>query len=99
MGHAISGIKNEGTKAQKEVASLNRSAFNPRCFAIYNALHAHDCNAFSCGNGNGRRFSKMQLLNALDYFGDEEELAPEREFVTDCLANLDENEEIYIGFY
>ena len=99
MGHIISGIKNHGTEQKKEVAYLNRSAFNPVCFAIYSALEAHDCNAFSCGNGTGRNFSKENLLNALDYLGTEEKLEDERAFIKDCLANLDENEEIYIEFF
>ena len=99
MGHIISGIKNHDTEQKEEVAYLNRSAFNPVCFAIYSALEAHDCNAFSCGNGTGRNFSKEKLLNALDYLGTEEKLEDERAFIKDCLANLDKNEEIYIEFF
>ena len=99
MGHIISGIKNHGTEHKVEVAYLNRSAFNPVCFAIYSALEAHDCNAFSCGNGTGRNFSKEKLLNALIYLGTEEMLEAERAFINDCLTNLDENEEIYIEFF
>lgn len=99
MGHDIYGFKNHGKPDETEVAYLRRSAFNSKCFEIYNALDAQDCNGFSSGNGDGRLFSEEKLKRALAYLKDEEDLEPERKFIADCLANLDENGQIYVGFY
>ena len=97
MGHDISGYKT--TDKENEVAYLRRGAFNDLNSEIYNALNCHDCSGGVSGNGSEREFTKDELIKALEYLGNKEELEPERKFVADCLANIDESGKILVGFY
>ena len=97
MGHDISGYKT--TDKENKIAYLRRGAFNGLNSEIYNALNCHDCSGGVSGNGSEREFTRDELLKALEYLGDNEDLEPERKFVNDCLENLDENGKILVGFY
>lgn len=99
MGHDIYGYIDYGKQFETEVAYLRRSAFSTQKNEIYKALNCESCNAGVSGNGNVRVFSKQDLLSALEYLGDNPDLEPERDFIQDCLANLDELETIIVGFY
>ncbi len=97
MGHDISGYKT--TDKENEIAYLRRSAFDGLKSKIYIALNCIDCSGGVSGNGSEREFTQDELLKALEYLGKKKELEPERNFIDDCLANLDENKKIIIGFY
>ena len=97
MGHDISGYKT--TDLENEIAYLRRSAFSDYKSVIYKALNCEDCSGGVSGNGTEREFTQEELLKAKEYLGNKEALAPEKIFILDCLANLDENKKIIIGFY
>lgn len=97
MGHDISGFKTNETK--DEIAYLRRGAFHNLNGAIYNALGCRECNGGMSGNGKERLFSKEELIKALVFLGEKEYYEPERKFITDCLANIDKDENVLIGFY
>lgn len=95
MGHDIYGQINK--KDKSSIAYLRRGAFNILNNEIYNALNAQEYNANCSGCGEGRAFTKKELLKA-DRYLDDGDLEPEREFIADCLDNLDNNDNIYIYF-
>ena len=97
MGHDISGFKTNDT--ENEIAYLRRGAFNELKSTIYNALDCHECNGGVSGNGSEREFSKDELIKAFDFLGVDEDYEPERKFISDCLANVDENGNVLVGFY
>jgi hypothetical protein len=99
MGHDISAYANYLTEEETEVAYLRKNMTNPFKNEIYKALDCEACNAGVSGNGSVRVFLKQDLLSALKYLGDNPDLEPERKFIHDCLANLDELESIIVGFY
>ena len=97
MGHVIIGYKT--TDKENEIAYFRRRAFNDLSSEIYNALNCHDCSGGGSGNGSQREFTKDEMLKALEYLGNKEELEPERKFVADCIANIDESGKILVGFH
>lgn len=97
MGHDIYGYQT--TDKETEIAYLSRSAFNPLNSKIYSALECEDCSGGVSGIGVEKEFNKYELLKALEYIGDNEELDPERDFLNGCLKNLDDNNNILISFY
>lgn len=97
MGHDISGFKT--TDKENEIAYLRRCAFNDLNSVIYDALDCHECNGGVSGNGQEREFTEKELTKALDYLGSNEAYEPERKFIQDCLANVNENGKIIVGFY
>lgn len=97
MGHDILGYKT--TDKESEIAYLRRGAFNPLKNEIYKALECEDCNGGVSGIGIEKQFNKDELLKALEYIGDNQDLDLERCFLEDCLKNLDENNNILISFW
>ena len=96
MGHDIFGFKTKRSRTQ--VAYLRRSAWNSLGRKIYEALEAEKFDGGCSGIGDKETFTKAQLLEALDYLRDDEDLEPERDFINDCLANLNAKNEIVILF-
>lgn len=91
-----------GYKGKKEVAYLNRGAFNPLNGEIYDALRAQDFNNGCSGNGEKKIFTATQLQGALDHINERNskgQLDPEKKFLEDCLANLDSAGCVEIRFY
>jgi hypothetical protein len=44
-------------------------------------------------------FQKTNLLRRWTFLGTNEDYEPERKFITDCLANIDKNGNVLVGFY
>jgi hypothetical protein len=97
MGHQISAYKS--TDIQKEVAYLGRSACDPHRSQMYFALNCLEFYAGSNGIGAERTFTRQEMLAAMDYLKSIEELDEEREFVSSCLDNMEEEGIILISFY
>jgi hypothetical protein len=97
MGHDISGYKI--TDKENEIAYLGRNAYDGLNVEIYNSLNCLHCSGGVSGNGSEMDFTKEELLKALEYLGDNENLEPERKFVKDCLENIDEDSKILVRFY
>ena len=96
MGHDIFGFKTKRSRTQ--IAYLRRGAWNSLGRKIYEALKAEKFDAGCSGCGEKETFTKVQLLEALDYLRDDDELEPERDFISDCLANLNKDDRIVILF-
>lgn len=98
MGHDIFALKKN---FEGEVAYLRRGAFNSLNAIIYKALEATKHYGEFSGLGTDEKFNKERLDKAMSYLIslNNPELTNEIKFITDCLANLDENNEIIIGFY
>lgn len=112
MGHDIYAIKTEDTKGEfpelsKKVAYLRRSCFCVDRGVIYKVLKAEKHYGGVSGNGAWQNFNKSQLNNALEKLGDSGinpnsgyfGYVDQKEFIQNCLKNLDEKEEIVIGFF
>ncbi len=96
MGHYTSGFKT--SNKENEIATLFRSAIDELNITIYNALVCHEYDSIVSGNGNGRVFTRNQLINALDYLSTKEDVEREYTFLTDCLANIDKEGKVLIVF-
>lgn len=99
MGHDIAAFKKDFEG--EEVAYLRRDAFSSLNSIIYKALEATKHYGGVSGLGGNEKFSKERLDKAMSYLIsiNNSELTNEIKFITDCLANLDENNEVIIGFY
>jgi len=96
MGHDIFGFK--PSDQENAIAYLRRNAFDKLNITIYNALDCHECNGRVSGKGNGRVFTRNQLINALDYLSTKENVEREFKFLKDCLANIDKEGKVLIAF-
>jgi len=72
--------------AQEETAYLRRGAFNNLGREIYKALDATQYDAGCSGNGEDVYFTQQQIADSLKRLPQGEQLEPEREFLSDCLA-------------
>lgn len=84
MGHDIFGCLPEDR--DNDVAYLRRGAGNPLARHIYQAFNAEAHNGGVSGDGGDERYAPEQLRAALARLPNDEQLAPERRFLEDCLA-------------
>jgi hypothetical protein len=99
MSHAIVAYagKPKEDVIQESIARLDRGAFNPLARAIYRALDAQEFDNGCSGCGDEKYFSLPELESALLRLPASEELALERGFLRDCIAQGEAG--VTIGFW
>lgn len=96
MGHDIFGHRNEND--EQEIAYLRRGAFNQAAREIYRALDCTDLDGGCSGIGEGRHFTRDQLVAAVKSLPPSDELQPEVTFLWDCInKGGDQGAFIYFG--
>lgn len=94
MGHDIYGIR-PSRKGQNSwdtrSAYLGRTAFDPLNDSIYKILGCMDFYGGVSGTGEEKIFTGEELMIAKAFIPDGDTLEYEREFLQDCIDNLEEN--------
>lgn len=88
MGHDINGFRPSDPK--KPVAHVRIGGADRRKTSIYKALDAEKYNALDSGSGGKREFTEEQLLTGLKSISRNQYMQEEKEFIMDCLNNLED---------
>lgn len=75
----------DGIKARFEIGYLRYNAFNQSARSIYDALNAEDCDCGCSGCGEGRHFTREELVAAVKSLPPDDNLRASVTFLWDCI--------------